>query len=104
MSAARLAPWSDPKWVSRTPILTTALLEYANIGQLWRMWEERSALGQNVWSWVAVNVALWFWVNFYRVNVPGGLKSWAARATMVGIALNAAVIGTVYYFRATGRG
>jgi hypothetical protein len=91
---------SDAKWVARTPMLTVALLEYANIGQLWRMWREQSALGQNVWSWIAVNAALWLWLNYYRVIVPGGLRSTAARATMVGIALNGAVIATVIYFRA----
>jgi hypothetical protein len=91
--------WNDPAWVARTPLLTVLLLEYANIGQLWRMWHEHSALGQNVWSWVSINVALWLWLNYYRVIVPGGLRSVAARATMVGIVLNAAVIVTVAHFR-----
>ncbi len=93
---------SDTKWVARTPIATTLLLEYANVGQLWRMWHVHSALGQNVWSWAAVNAALWLWLNFYRVIVPGGMHSFAARATMVGIVLNGAVIASVVYFRATG--
>ncbi len=91
------------KWVLFTPIITTFLLEYANVGQLWRMWSERSALGQNVWSWIAVQVALWLWLNYYRVVVPGGTRSWAFRATVVGCLLNAAVIGTVWYFRMSGR-
>lgn len=91
--------WNDATWVARTPMLTVLLLEYANVGQLWRMWHEQSALGQNVWSWVSINAALWLWLNYYRVIVPGGLRSAAARATMVGIALNATVILTVAHFR-----
>jgi uncharacterized protein with PQ loop repeat len=87
------------RYVEYTPIITVFLLEYANIGQLWRMWTQHSALGQNVWSWVSVNVALWLWLNYYRVMVPNGLRSWAARATIVGIVLNAAVIGSVGYWQ-----
>jgi len=87
------------RYVEYTPIVTTLLLEYANGGQLWRMWHEHSALGQNVWSWLAVNIALWLWLNYYCVVVPGGLRSWAARATMVGILLNGAVIVSVVYWQ-----
>jgi hypothetical protein len=91
---------SDKRWVSYTPILTTLLLEYANAGQLWRMWHVHSALGQNVWSWLSVNVALWLWLNWYRVFTP---QSWAIPATCVGICINGLLIATVFYFRATGR-
>lgn len=91
--------WNNPVWVARTPVLTVGLLEGANVGQLWRMWTQHSALGQNVWSWLSVNIALWLWLNFYRVNVPGGLKSWAARATFAGILLNGAVIVSVAILR-----
>lgn len=87
---------SDPRVVEYTPIATTLLLEYANVGQLYRMWREHSALGQNVWSWLAVNAALWLWLNFY---VQTGNLTWAVRATKVGIALNTAVVLTVAYFR-----
>ena len=89
---------NDKTWVARTPMLTVILLEYASVGQLWRMWTQHSALGQNVWSWVAVNLALWLWLNFYRV-CAGGLNTWAARATMLGIVLNGAVIASVTYLR-----
>jgi len=92
-----MRPWNDPAVVSKTPIATVFLLEGANIGQLWRMWGEHSALGQSEWSWMSVNVALWLWLNFYRVVTPG--EVWARRATGVGIALNTAVILSVIWFR-----
>lgn len=74
-------------------------MEYANAGQLYRMWRVHSALGQNVWSWISVNVTLWLWLNFDYVVVPGGVKSWAFRATALGLVLNTCVILTVAYFR-----
>lgn len=91
---------SDPKWVARTPLVTVCLLESANVGQLYRMWTQHSALGQNVWSWLMVNVALWLWGNFYRVLTPTAV--WAYWANRVGIALNSAVVLTVAYFRWIG--
>lgn len=93
---------SDKRLVGKTPLLTTLLLEYANVGQLWRMWHEHSALGQNVWSWVAVNAALWLWLNFYRVITPDARIAQAA--TLLGILLNGAVIGTVLYFHSVSPG
>jgi len=92
-----LNPINDPRWVSKTPIATVFLLEAANVGQIIRMWTERSALGQSVWSWVSVNLALWLWWNFYRVITPKEL--WARRATAIGIALNSVVIASVVWFR-----
>jgi hypothetical protein len=88
----KLIPW--------TPMVTTVLLEYANAGQLWRMWYVSSALGQNVWSWLAVHAALWLWFNFYRVTMPQGkARTLALLGTGVGIALNGAVVLTVAWFR-----
>lgn len=92
-----MRPWNDPKLVAKTPIATVFLLEYANVGQLVRMWSEGSALGQNIWSWVSVNAALWLWLNFYRVVTPEAV--WARRATVAGIVLNGAVIFSVAWFR-----
>ena len=85
------------KLIEKTPIATTLLLEYANVGQLWRMWHVHSALGQNVWSWLSVHAALWLWWNYYRVMLPN--DKYARRATAVGLVLNAAVVLTVVYFR-----
>lgn len=89
-------PWDNRALVAKTPVLTVFLLEYANIGQLWRMWAQHSALGQNAWSWLAVNVALWLWLNFYRVFTPE--QKFAYRATQIGIVLNAAVVFSVVWF------
>lgn len=94
--------WNNPAVVAKTPIATVFLLEGANVGQIARMWAAHSALGQNVWSWVLVNAALWLWLNFYRVITPD--EVWASAATALGIALNAGVIASVIWFRAIGRG
>jgi hypothetical protein len=88
-----------PKFVEKTPLLVGIFAEYANGGQLWRMWREHSALGQNVWSWIAVQATLWLWLNYDYIIVPGGPRSWAFRVTAFGLILNTAVIVTVIYFR-----
>jgi hypothetical protein len=90
-------PWSRPAWVAKTPILTTLLLEAANVSQLWRMWTERSAEGQSLAGWALVTAALLLWWNFYRVCTPDQII--ARRACVVGIAFNLAVVATVTYFR-----
>jgi len=88
---------TNPKYVSMTPLVTTGLLEFANVGQLWRMWTEWTAAGQSVWSWFSVNVALWLWLNFYLVfNADNKFAIWGTR---LGIALNTGVILTVLFFR-----
>lgn len=93
-----MAPWV--KLVALTPVLTTLLLEWANIGQLWRMWTVKSALGQNVWSWLCVHAALWLWLNFYRIAMPPSrARTLALSGTAVGIILNGSVVLTVAFFR-----
>ena len=87
---------SNKNLVSKTPIITSILLEYANIGQLYRMWAEHSAKGQSIWSWASVGLALWLWLNFYRVMLPN--EKFAYRATIIGIILNALVILSVLWF------
>lgn len=87
----------DPKWVEKTPIVTTLLLESANISQLHRMWTEWTAEGQSIWGWVMVNIALLLWLNFYLVITPKA--KWAIWGTAFGIAMNSAVILTVLWFR-----
>lgn len=85
------------KLVDYTPILTTALLEGANIGQLYQMWTERTAAGQNVWSWIWVYGALLLWWNYYRVVTPQA--KWARWSTLAGLTANLAVILTVIWFQ-----
>jgi uncharacterized protein with PQ loop repeat len=93
----------NQRLVSLTPILTTLMLEGANLGQLWRMWTHRTAAGQELMSWVMVNIALWLWLNWYRVKTPN--ERFAILATRLGICLNTLVILSVAYFRyAVGRG
>lgn len=87
------------QWALRAPIASTVLLEYANVAQLWRMWHVHSALGQSPMAWISVNAALWLWLGFYAYCVPGGLRSWAARSTMVGLVINSAVIFTSVYLQ-----
>lgn len=95
--------FSNPKWVSKTPIVTTLMLEIANAGQIWRMWSERTAAGQSLIAWVSVNLALMLWFNFYRVLTPN--EKWALRGTAAGIIMNWGVILSVVYFRyVVGRG
>lgn len=92
-------PFNNPALVGKTPLLTTFLLEFANAGQLWRMWAEHSAAGQNVWSWAMVNVALLLFLNFYRVNNKNGCMNFAIIGTLIGVVMNLGVIFTILYFR-----
>jgi hypothetical protein len=83
-------------FLEKSPIITTVLLESANVLQLCRMVTEHSALGQNAWAWISVNVALWLWVNFYYQKKLGT----AGITTLLGVSINALVILTVSYYRA----
>lgn len=88
---------TDPKVVDKTPIVTTFLLEAANVQQLWRMWTTQTAAGQSVTAWLSVNLALWLWLNFYFVF--NRQNKFAIVGTSIGIGLNALVMLTVLYFR-----
>lgn len=81
--------------VEKTPLVTTVLLESANVGQIGRMWREHSALGQSLGAWLLVSAALLLWANFYRVM---GLRL-AMQMTLVGVGINLMVVSTVIYFR-----
>jgi len=83
--------------VDKTPIITTFLLELANINQMIRMWSEWTAEGQSLWGWITVNIALILWLNFYLVfNRDNKFAIWG---TAVGIFMNSCVIMSVIYFR-----
>lgn len=88
---------TNPKVVDKTPIVTTFLLEAANVQQLWRMWTTGTAAGQSVTAWLSVNIALWLWLNFYLVF--NRQNKFAIIGTSIGIGLNALVMLTVIYFR-----
>lgn len=84
----------------RTPIVSVILLEAANFQQLWQMWViDHSAEGQSVTAWLSVQVALWLWLNFYRVITPEA--RWAIWGTRLGITLNMLVVLSVLYWRYT---
>jgi hypothetical protein len=85
------------KWVSKFPLLSTLLLEIANISQLVRMWTEHSALGQSLLGWAAVWCALVLWYTYYKVMLP--TEKIPRYCQFVGILMNSAVICTVTYFR-----
>jgi hypothetical protein len=89
--------WNNPTVVGKTPLLTTLLLEYANAGQLYRMWTEHTAAGQSMWSWLSVGTALWLWCNFYRVCCPD--QKFTLRCTQFGVFMNLLVVLSVAYFR-----
>lgn len=89
---------NNKQFVEKTPLLSVVLIEYGNLGQIYRMWHEHSALGQNLSSWISVGAALLLWLNFYRVNK----HPFAYWATVVGILLNAGVWLSVLYFRIHG--
>ena len=89
--------WNDPVLVSKTPLVTVVLLEFGNLSQLYRMWQERTSAGQSLWAWVSVGIALCLFLNFYRVVCPE--QKFAFWSTAVGIALNTCVWLTVLYFR-----
>ena len=79
------------------PVVCMFLLEFANLGQLYRMWTERTAEGQNPFSWMSVGLALFLWMVWYRTFVPE--QRVAFWATLVGFLLNTAVWISVFYWR-----
>lgn len=94
--------WNDHAVVSKLPIASALLFEYANVGQLYRMWTEHTAAGQSLFAWWAVGLGLLLYANFYRVVTP--LERWAIRVTLLSFGMNCLVSGSVLYFRLTGRG
>lgn len=81
--------------VDYIPVLCTILLEYANVGQLIRMWAEHTAAGQSLQGWFSVAAALILFCVYYRkkkLTVP----FWT---TVFGVGMNATVWSTIIYFR-----
>lgn len=88
---------SDKEIWKHSPIVTSLLLEGATVGQMFRMWTERTAAGQSLSSWVSVGVALLIWFNWYRIFTP---EQKIARYTVaLSLIFNVCVISTVVYFR-----
>lgn len=89
--------WCCPNTINKAPILATVLLEYANVGQLYRMWHDRTAAGQELTSWVAVCLALICYCVFFKVCTPE--QKWARYMNLLGVGMNLLVCATVIYFR-----
>lgn len=89
------------RWASRIPIITTMLLESANLSQIIRMVTERSARGQSILSWLLVVIALLLWSYYFRVITPK--EKIALWSTYLGVVINSIVLGCVIYFRVRGR-
>lgn len=86
--------------VDKTPILTTLLLEAANVGQITRMWREGTAEGQSLSAWLLVCGALCLWQNFFWRTMPkGSARTYSLVGTAIGITMNLTVVLTVIYFR-----
>jgi len=89
--------FSDPKIVTLTPIVCSFLFEYANLGQIWKIWIAHTAAGQNIWSWVALNISLFLYLNFYRVCAPK--EKFAIWATAISILVGWVLIFSIIWWR-----
>lgn len=92
-----IAPWSNDRLVSYTPVVTCLLLDGGAVGQITRMIREHTAAGQSLWSWCAVVLALALWGNFYRVKIPHELPARLFNA--LAVVVNLGIVATVLYFR-----
>lgn len=94
---SRKSFWSDPYYVSKSPLFSTAVFEYANVSQIIRMWTEHTAAGQSLLAWIAVCAGLCLYWNFYRVITPDEkVVRWMS---CVGLIANIGVILSVIYWR-----
>lgn len=83
--------------IKHTPILTTGLLESANLFQLYEMWSTNTSAGQSPWGWICVNLALLLWLNWYYTFTPE--QKTAIYATIVGLFINASVILSTFILK-----
>lgn len=89
--------FNNPRFVSFTPIFAALIFETASIGQMYEMWRKHSALGQSIFSWSIISLALLLWLNFYRVKTPD--EKIAIYQTVFAIFTNLLVIAMVVYFK-----
>jgi len=88
---------NNPKIVTLTPIICSFLFEYANIGQIARIWSEHTAAGHNLFSWIVINISLWLYLNFYRVCAPK--EKFAMWVTFINIICNNGLIFSIVWWR-----
>lgn len=80
------------------PVLATALIECASLGQIIKMFQVRSSESQSATSYLLLIVALVLFERFYAIETPDQRPAlWTAR---VSIFVNACVLAAVLFFRA----
>lgn len=89
--------WNNKKWVARTPLLSTLLVESANLIQLARVWREGTGQGQSILAWVCIGLALVVRFNYYRVILPN--QRLARLCVLVGMVINVALIFSLFIIR-----
>lgn len=85
------------KLIPRIPLVTSFIFATAYVAQVVRMWTERSALGQSVFGWIQVGVALVLFYVYYREMLPD--QKIPQYCTLFEIALVLGIIGTTITFR-----
>ena len=79
------------------PVLATLLIEAASLGQIARMFQERSSAGQSFVSYLLLILALVLWERFYAIRTPDEKPAvWTARASIL---VNILVASCVLYYR-----
>lgn len=77
--------------------MSMAMMEVAVVGQMFRMFRERSALGQEPFSWAVVTLGLSGWVLWYTKMTPE--HKVPRYSAMIGCGMNFVGFLTVCYFR-----
>lgn len=88
---------SNPDIVRYSPIAATILLESSTIGHIFRMWTTHTSEGQSLLSWIYVILALFLWLNWYRVITP--TERFAKWSAVVGLVTSMFGLLSVIYFR-----
>jgi hypothetical protein len=79
-----------------TPIITVALFETGNIGQIIQMIIQHSALGQSPIAWLLYTVGLLMWFLWWKRFEP--TQKMPRYAALAGAIINFAVLLTVLWF------
>ncbi len=89
--------FNNPKYVSKSPLVSSVMFEAATIGQIWRMTHEHTSAGQNPWAWFAIIIGLGLFVNFYRVCCP--TQKFALWCAALSALLTTVGLGVVLYYK-----
>lgn len=83
---------SKTRLIECLPALSSVLIEFCNVGQLWRMWTRHTAAGQNPWSYGSLLVSLILWLIYYRVRIGKGTAYWV---TLISAVMVAAILVSI---------